>query len=294
MPYNGIYELSRKDKGMRIWKVLVFIISLSIIAFAFVLPHRHLPNIDEDEGEGDGSVQAYYINLDKAEDRRNAITPLLSQLEIPFERIAAIYGKDLPQAEKDKVVNRGIFRILMQKDVLDGEIGCYLSHLKTWKEFLKSKASYALIFEDDVLFKPVDLRELVNLLIANSDKWDCVNLDPHRPGNGKVVKQISSIYTLQAPSRRVWNASCYLINREAAASLIRHALPIRMPLDHLLYRSWELGYKFRTVAPKIVGQIGNDTYIQQNRNKEIWFLYLPAHIFRIAGQIMTIAMEYVR
>ena len=267
------------------------IVSLCLAA-VFVLPHKHLPKIDA--GAGDGSVQAYYINLDKAEERREALLPLLEELGIPFERIPAIYGKDIPKDEKDKLVNRTIFKILMQQDVLDGEIGCYLSHLKTWTEFLKTKHSYALIFEDDVVFNPEQLHKLVNLLLKNSDNWDCVNLDTHRPGNGRVIAQISGKYRLKAPSRRVWNASCYIINRRAARSLIKHALPIRMPLDHVLYRSWELSYKFRTVEPKIVKQRGDSTYIQHNRKKEIWYLYIPSHLFRITSQIMTIIMAYVR
>ena len=273
-------------------KGLVIVLCLLFCSLIFVLPHKDLPDIEK--GEGDGSIQAYYINLDKAEKRRQELTPLLDKLDIPFKRIVAIYGKDLPKAEKDKITNRTIFKILMQKDVLDGEIGCYLSHLKTWKEFLKSKHSYALIFEDDVVFNPEELKELVNLLLKNSNNWDCVNLDPHRPGNGKILAHMSSKYTLKAPSRRVWNASCYIINRKAATSLVKNALPIRMPLDHVIYRSWELGYKFRTVEPKIVKQSGNDTYIQQKRNREVWYLYIPSQLFRIVGQVMTVIMGRVK
>ena len=262
------------------------------LAMVFVLPHSNLPKIAA--GKGDGSIQAYYINLEKAEERRVALVPLLEKLDIPFERIPAIYGKDLPIHEKEKLVNKTIFKVLMQKNVLDGEIGCYLSHLKAWKGFLKSNHSYALIVEDDVVFNPEELQKLIILLLKHNDNWDCVNLDTHRSGNGRVIAQISGKYRLKAPSRRVWNASCYIINRKAARSLVQHALPIRMPLDHVLYRSWELGYKFRTVEPKIVKQRGDSSYIQQNRKKEIWYLYIPSHIFRISSQIMTIIMAYVR
>ena len=268
------------------------IICTIFLVFTFVLTKFNL--FDIKAGTGDGSIQAYYISLEKAEDRRKRLLPLLEKLRIPFEWIVAVYGKELPRPEKDKVTDKEIFRALMGKNIVDGEIGCYLSHLKAWKTFLQSKHSYALIIEDDASFNPVELNKVVNELIANNDKWDYVNLDPWRTTNARAIKNISDKFCLMVPKQRVWLTTCQLINRKAAASLIQRALPIKMPVDHFVYRSWELGYKFRTVEPKIVRQIGNDTYIQQNRNREIWYLYIPSHIFRITGQIMTIIMGYVK
>ena len=275
----------------RIFKILISVFVLVFLAFFFVLPHRNLPNISI--GEGDGSVCVYYINLDKATDRKEALLPLLKKLEIPFERIPAIYGKDLPEEEKSKLANKWIFRMLMQKDIMDGEIGCYMSHLKTWQEFLGSKHSYALILEDDVSFNPKELKELINLLVSSNDKWDCVNIDPHRPGNPKIIKKLSEKFNLTVPKQRVWLADCYLINRKAAASLVKHALPIRMPVDHYINRSWELGYKFRCIDPKIVSQTFGDTYIQFSNGQEKGYLYIPQHMFRIATQLATILMTYL-
>ena len=268
------------------------IISSVFLAFIFVLPHWNLPNVET--GEGDGSVQVYYINLDKAEKRRARIIPLLDKLNIPFERISAIYGKDLPKTEKDKLVNRTIFKLMMQREVLDGEIGCYLSHLKTWKKFLNSKASYALIFEDDASFNPTELKKIVDLLIVENDEWDYVNLSPFRTAPGRVIKKLTHNYELQAPKRRIWCIACYLINRKAAASLIKHALPIRIAVDQYSCWTWTLGNKYRAVSPRVVDYDFGDTYIGNDRYSDKWYLRLTNKIYRDLSNFMCFLMAYVR
>ncbi len=273
-------------------KALLTTIGVIFIAFTFILPHKHLPKVDT--GEGDGSIQVYYINLDKAEERRKAITPQLDELGIPYQRIVAVYGKGLTQEEKDKLVNKTRFKLFMQREVLDGEIGCYLSHLNTWKEFLKSKASYALVFEDDASFNPDELREVVDELIASNDKWDYINLSPFRPVNGRVITKLTQHHELQAPRRRMWCNACYLINRTAAASLIKHALPIRVAVDQYAHRTWELGYKYRVVFPKVVDYNFGNTYIGNGGYSEKWYLRLTNKVFRDLSNFMCFVMAYVR
>ncbi len=272
-------------------KIMAFIMGAVVMSCAFVLPHWNLPEVDI--GNGDGSVQVYYINLNKAVDRRNAITSLLNQLDLSYKRIAAVYGKELSQSEKDEVTDGTMFKVLMGKGIVDGEIGCYLSHLKTWKEFLKSKASYALIIEDDATFNPAELKAVVDELIEHNDKWDYVNLDPHRSGNGRIVHKISDKFNLIAPKQRVWLTTCQLINRKAAASLIKHALPIRMPVDHYVYRSWELGYKFRIVSPNAAGHGFGGSYIGSEDYSEKWYLKLTQQINRMISGAMCHIMAYM-
>jgi len=48
-----------------------------------------------------------------------------------------------------------------------GEVGCYLSHVKIWKQIVKKKMKSCVVFEDDVLFNPnftSDLKEYWNTL----------------------------------------------------------------------------------------------------------------------------------
>ena len=267
------------------YKILVAFVVVLLLGSIFTLPHWNLPEVTA--GGGDGSVQVYYISLDKAENRRQELIPRLEKLELPYERIHAIYGKDLPQEEKDKVVRKTLYTVLMRRAPLDGEIGCYLSHLKAWQTFLKSNHSYALILEDDAKFNPDELRDMVNLLIQNKDKWDYVNLDPHREGNGKVIAKLSEKHTLLVPRQRVWIATGQLINRKAAATLVKHALPIVMPLDHYIYRSWELGYRYRLVYPNVVFQDFEDSYIEREGYSRNIYWRLSNRIYVFITGVMS-------
>ena len=263
---------------------MAFVVIL-LLGSIFTLPHWNLPEVTA--GGGDGSVQVYYISLDKAENRRQELIPKLEELGLPYERIHAIYGKDLPQEEKNKVVRKTLYTVLMRRAPLDGEIGCYLSHLKAWQTFLKSNHSYALILEDDATFNPDELRNMVNLLLQHKDKWDYVNLDPHREGNGKVITKLSEKHTLLVPRQRVWMATGQLINRKAAATLVKHALPIVMPLDHYIYRSWELGYRYRLVYPNVVCQDFEDSYIEREGYSRDIYLRLSKRIYAFIADVMS-------
>ena len=44
----------------------------------------------------------FVINLDKSTERMAKISKRLDELEIPFERMPAVYGADLSQEEIDK------------------------------------------------------------------------------------------------------------------------------------------------------------------------------------------------
>lgn len=50
-------------------------------------------------------------------------------------------------------------------------IGCALSHLYVWKQFLESDSNYALIFEDDIVFdESINLKQTINEFITQTPK----------------------------------------------------------------------------------------------------------------------------
>ena len=63
-----------------------------------------------------------------------------------------------------------------------GTIGCSLSHEKALERFLESEYEFALIFEDDVIFNPHELRECVNRAIEKKDLWDILNFETFHDG----------------------------------------------------------------------------------------------------------------
>lgn len=256
----------------------------------FVKLHKINDNVTSYDPTGDGSLHVYLLNLDKSTDRLANVKPLIDGLGYSYTRISAVYGKELSQEYRDSVTNPDKYRILMHNDIGAGTIGCYLSHINIWKEFLQSQHSYALIFEDDVEFEPQKLKKLVDLLLSSSKEWDLVNIDVNRHGFSKPAKQLSQLFRLVKFRVRVGNTSCYLINRKAAMALLQKALPISMPVDHYMMRPWEFDIKVRGVTPQIVHQSFGDSEIkkQEKQASQIAFWYkLTSLLYQITADIMT-------
>lgn len=270
---------------------LITITGIIIIGCTFFVKlHKESDNVPTYSLDGDGTLHVYLLNLDKSTDRLANVKPLIEGLGYPYTRISAVYGKELPQEYRESVTNSSKYKILMHNEIGVGTIGCYLSHIKIWQEFLKSNHSYALIFEDDVEFEPKKLRNLTGILLSSSQEWDLVNIDVNRHGFSKPVKQLSQLFRLVKFRARVGNTSCYLINRKAALELLRRSLPISMPVDHYMMRSWEFGLKMRGVTPQIVHQSFGDSEIksQEKRRSKISFIYkITSLLYQIAADAMT-------
>lgn len=275
-------------KVVRVGLIVAFI-SIVISCSFFVKLHKVNENVHEYSIEGDGSLRVYFINLDKSTDRLANMQPQLDALGYSYTRISAVYGKELTKKYRNSVTNPYKYKILMHNEIGAGTIGCYLSHINAWKEFLASSNSYALIFEDDVEFEPQKLRKLINLLLENGNEWDIVNIDVNRHGFAKPVKQLSRLFRLVKFRTRVANASCYLINRKSAIELIKRALPISMPVDHYIMRPWEFSIRIRGVTPQVVHQSFGDSEIKKQEHKNcVPLLYkVTSLMYQITAEVMS-------
>lgn len=94
-------------------------------------------------------IATYLINLDGSADRLAAATAQLQTHGIAFERIAAVDGRkfvvdELPIYDKKRALR------YMGRNLVGGEIGCYMSHMKCAEAFLASDADIAIVIEDDM------------------------------------------------------------------------------------------------------------------------------------------------
>lgn len=280
-------------------KILIFsllgIVVLSMAPFVKLLSIT--PEVFYDySNSGNGQVHVYFINLDKSTDRLASIIPKLKSLGYEFTRISGIYGKDIAAKEKEKLINRSKYKLFMHNNIGNGTIGCYLSHLKSWKTFLESEYSYALIFEDDVDFDSKVLKSVIDELVQNASDWDMVNIDINRSGWTKPIKRLAKTnYELVKFRQRVGNSSGYLISRQTAKILLQKALPMLMPLDHYFVRSWEFGLKLRGVTPQIVKQDFGDSEIKKQESKESVgiFYIITSLLYQITAGFLTFCTAYI-
>jgi len=122
-------------------------------------------------------MKIFVINLDKDKDRLDYMANSFSNFNFNnWERIDAVYGKYLPDLEKyGKILN-------------PSQLGCYLSHVKTYQKILEQNLEYGVILEDDVTLTEwfPKLEEIISSLPKDFDiVWigNCRGKWPRNPCN---------------------------------------------------------------------------------------------------------------
>lgn len=163
----------------------------------------------------------YWINLDRATERRSHMKKVLSNksLEIiPKIRVSAFDSKKI---ELDDYFTMKKDILSVNYRVMKNEYACLLSHLETIRTFSDSEYSTALILEDDVVFhKKTDT---IQHVIDNAPKdWEIIRLSSNRFLNGPIKKKYRT-FTVKCNSTDCiadWGAQAYLITKNAAKKII--------------------------------------------------------------------------
>lgn len=178
----------------------------------------------------------YLINLDARQDRLQLFQSQEALLTMPpIQRIPAVHGLSV-DVKKDKRIGLNTrvhviteYRRSHYEIHSRGAIGASLSHLKVWQTFLKSKAKYALVLEDDAKLPPtfsMMVRDCAKDLPSNWDVWILGwNHTPVDAGKDK------------SPFKRILHfigAHCYILTRKAAKLFVDEALPIETHVEHYM------------------------------------------------------------
>ena len=194
------------------------------------------------------SLPVYLINLPRDQQRLQAMAAQLQTLGLPFEAVPAIYGKDLGPAQRAALYDHAANRRRYHDPLLDGEIGCYASHLQVWQRLVDSHAPAALVLEDDVLLQPA-LVPVLRALAARPAGWHMVKLigrDVERPWQPRPLTEgVALIRYRRVPSL----TSAYVLSREGAARLLAARRPFFRPVDIDLRHWWECGLSVAGAYP---------------------------------------------
>ena len=107
----------------------------------------------------------YIINLERSPERREYMSTILDEQGLSYEFVNAVDGRELDDSYVDSLTQNAI------RTYGKGEIGCFLSHLKTYQTFLKSDKDYCLILEDDVTFAD-DFVHKLNVCLSEVPDFD--------------------------------------------------------------------------------------------------------------------------
>ncbi|MFN4158267.1 MAG: glycosyltransferase family 25 protein [Gemmobacter sp.] len=189
---------------------------------------------------------AFWINLDRATDRRAQMEPRLAALGLPMERFSAIDGRAEP-ARIAGALDDAAFRRNMGRTAIPAEVGCYLSHLGVWARFLQTGKPVALVLEDDVVFH-ADFLPALDAALAAADHWDMLKLNRIR---AKLPIRLGRAgdWTLNAYLGPATGFGAYLITRDLATRLLPRILPVRMPVDYEGTRFWAHDFRLLGLEP---------------------------------------------
>jgi GR25 family glycosyltransferase involved in LPS biosynthesis len=138
-----------------------------------------------------------------------------------------------------------------------GELGCSDSHRRAWSYIVEAALPGALVLEDDADL-PADLPQWVREAWQYRDRWEVLYLG-HT--GWAMALPIDGVPQFQIPLiAHAWNVThAYLVTHDGARRLLRHALPIRSPVDVYMARLTVAGLLAWQSARPVVATRG-DTY----------------------------------
>ena len=214
----------------------------------------------------------FVISLARAEGRRAAMRARLGKLGADYEIVDAVDGATLNPADYgDNILRRDKFRRKFGREILDGEIGCYLSHYRLWQRMVTEKIPSALVLEDDVDWDE-DLLAVADDIDNLDWSWGVVLLSARRGGiPGRELAPVGDNRQLLLCDRRVPTAAGYVISQMGAWALLQHCREISAPIDIAYGEWWSSEIPFYAVMPPLVRQMESESLIQTSRHKKAPF-----------------------
>ncbi|CAK5110729.1 unnamed protein product [Meloidogyne enterolobii] len=125
-----------------------------------------------------GFDQIYLINLARRPERLNKMAQILRLVGMKFERFEAVDGQNLTKRQLDSLnFLPGYLDPWHKRPMKLGEIGCFLSHYKVWKDVVANGYDRAIVLEDDMKFTQngtLILNKMVQDLMKTRLDWDFI------------------------------------------------------------------------------------------------------------------------
>ncbi|MRS02288.1 glycosyltransferase family 25 protein [bacterium] len=187
-------------------------------------------------------LKIFVLNLDRAPQRRKIMLDRLAALALEAEILSAVDGKELNAADLLPGTERKL---------TPGEIGCYLTHVNSWKTIIQRGLSHAIVLEDDVILSP-KLMALAEEVIALGMPFDVVRLSALFPIRGIPVASLSGNARLVLTTKPPSGAQGYLVSLDGAKRLLAKLVVPKLPVDVAFDRYWKYGLCMPLLFPSVV------------------------------------------
>jgi glycosyl transferase family 25 len=192
----------------------------------------------------------FLINLDASQERLASSSAQLAKQGFEFERISAVYGKSLPEAELHQYYCEQTNNEKFYRKLNAGEIGCYMSHRVTWQKIIEQDLDYALILEDD--FELIgDLNEVFEAIEQLNFEWDLIKLSAYNSRERPIQfqRQLKDQLELVVHTKAMAGTCAQLISKKAAKKLLAYSNSFGRPIDTDIQHIWQTGVPVLSLMP---------------------------------------------
>lgn len=174
----------------------------------------------------------WVINLPRSTERRAYIVAHLQELGLPFEIVPAVDGQMLTQDELTEFYSLEQTLACIGRELVPGEIGCSLSHLRLYERMVTEGVEMALILEDDAVIDP-EVLELLAKPEAFPPGWELLLLY-HSEGQMSWWhrRPLTGRFRTGRFVQPTYGTAGYLITQGGARKILAQAYPVRAPSDH--------------------------------------------------------------
>ncbi|WP_210797728.1 glycosyltransferase family 25 protein [Pseudoalteromonas ostreae] len=182
----------------------------------------------------------FLINLARSTERLANSQRQLAAHGLSFERIDAIDGAMLTQAQKEINYSPSLNKQTYHYPLSAGQIGCYLSHRKAWQTIVDRKLDYAIVLEDDfILDSSIDsaIKNIEQLPFA----WQLIKLSAYQNRTRKIAYQVPLQFEQKLVIHKKLMTGCCAsaISYQGAKQLLAATKTFARPVDCDLQHIWE-------------------------------------------------------
>ena len=184
----------------------------------------------------------FVINLASSIERLNRVSDEHNAQNLAFERIDAVDGKTLTDADIAKHYNARLNLKKYHKPLSRGEIGCYLSHRKAWQTIVDRQLDYAIILEDDFVLDR-SIHSAIENINHLKQPWQLIKLAAYKNRNRDIAyaKPLADDQHLAIHKKLMSGCCATAISLAGAKALLKATDTFARPVDCDLQHVWETG-----------------------------------------------------
>lgn len=209
----------------------------------------------------------FIVSLKDATARRERLEEQLGKLNLKYEFIDAVDGRNGLPYDAEAMVDRVLTQENLGRDMANSEYGCALSHIHIYEEIISKNLPGAVILEDDAIIGENFSKFLQEKTFLSGD---LVQLSHEAGRINRFARPLNKYesFATYALSTQANLAVAYSISAKAASYILKNGLPIIQTAD------WPcdiMPLKPSVCLPIIVDHLkplqGGDSFIEDGRTK---------------------------